>query len=473
MISFRKHLYQAVLRLNRPRARALRFMRTNQWLSREQVEQLRQQRLQQILEYSYRHVPYYRTLFLERGVAESGSVRAERLARLPVLDKATIRAHSAELVSDQAGELHSIENRTSGSTGEPLTVLQDRDGNRITGAAVLSLFYEWHGVEAGEREIKLWGSGTDLVSDSAFSVSSLREWASGIVSLNAFRMTPERMHAYIEIINRYRPKVLRGYSSNLHELAVFAAERGLKIVPPGLIVSSAGTLYAALREKMESVFGCHVFNHYGSREMHNMAMECPSRGMHMSAFTHFIEVLDDQDMPCAPGVEGDLVVTSLLNFAMPLIRYRIGDRGALSESTCPCGRGLPMLSKLSGRSVECFRTVDGRIVPGEYFIYLLGVRLTKDVIAKFQVWQEDYDSLWFRLVLQPDRVLDDEIRLEIEEQTRLVMGNECRIQFEFPDDIAPSSSGKYFHTLSAIERTQVPETIVRAIPSDGGPGGAS
>ncbi|MDO9027862.1 MAG: phenylacetate--CoA ligase family protein [Candidatus Roizmanbacteria bacterium] len=451
MSVFRKVSYRLALSLNRIGERELAFMRKSQWLKREQVEAIQQERLERLLAYAYQHVPYYKSLFERTGLVESGRVFPERLGSLPTLDKPTIRANFQALTSDQAGDLKAFENMTGGSTGEPLVFLQDRDGVRITIGAVLRLFYEWHGIEPGDREIKLWGSERDLFYRSHITLGSIREWMSGVKVLNAFRMTPERMREYIETINTYHPKVLRGYSSNLFELAQFAEENGLTVRPPQVVISSAGTFYSVLRQKMGSVYGCSVYNHYGSRELHSMAMECPNgQGLHISSFTHLIEVLDDQNQPCPPGMEGDLVVTSLFNFAMPFIRYKIGDRGAMSDKMCSCGRGLPLLTKLSGRKADCFWTREGKIVPGEYFVHLVGVLLKNNPVQKFQVIQESYDDLRFRLVLRPGKYLEVNVQREIEEKTRLVMGMSYRIAFEYVDDILPTSSGKYFYTVCKI-----------------------
>jgi phenylacetate-CoA ligase len=435
-------------------------MREKQWLPAPQVKAIQQQRLEQLLYYAYEHVPYYKKLFNEIGLIHSGQLHMERFTQLPILDKPSIHANFRELSSDEAVKLKAKENRTSGSTGEPLVFLQDIDGVRRSGGSVLRLFYEWHGIEIGDKEIKLWGSEADIFHESRISFDSVREWLSGIKILNAFRMTPERMRKYIRTINEYNPNVLRGYSSNLYELAVFAEENKLSLQPQKLVISSAGTLYDPLREKMESVYGCKVYNHYGSREMHNMAMECPeARGLHLSAFTHFFEVLDDNNTPCPLGVEGAFIITSLTNYAMPLIRYRIGDRGALSEDVCDCARGLPLLAKLSGRRVDCFWDRQGKIVPGEYFIYLLAVHLDNNPISKYQVIQEDYEDIRFRLVLRSNYQMDSIVQQEIEEKTRLAIGQSCRINFEYVDDILPSSSGKYFYTICKIPDKPQPESL--------------
>jgi phenylacetate-CoA ligase len=224
------------------------------------------------------------------------------------------------------------------------------------------------------------------------------------------------------------------------------------------VISSAGTLYDVLRQKMASVYGCPVYNHYGSREMHNIAMECTEgRGLHVSALTHLVEVLDDEGRPCPPGIEGDLVITSLFNRAMPFIRYRIGDRGIIAAEACACGRGLPLLAQVSGRRVDCFWTKEGRIVPGEYFIHLLGVHLKGSPILKYQVIQEEYDRLRFKLVLRPGQCLEPPIQQQIDKKTRLVMGEQCRMAFEYVDRILPAASGKYFYTICKIPDLPQPE----------------
>lgn len=455
MCSLRKTSYQLFTALNRVAARELRFMKRNQWLTPIEIAAIQEERLESLIVYSYHHVPYFRKAFDRVGLIAHGSVRLDRFDQLPVLDKPGIRRDYHALTSDESRSLHAFENRTGGSTGEPLVVLQDRDGVRRSGSAVLRFFYDWHGIGVGDREVKVWGLEADLFYPSRFSFKSIVEWASGIRMLNAFRMTPETMHDYIRFLGEYHPLVLRGYSANLYELALFVEEHKLHIHPPRIVVSSAGTLYDHLREKISSVFGAPVFNHYGSREMHNMAMECPqSSGLHINAFTHMIEVVDDRGQACPPGVEGDLVVTSLVNRAMPLIRYRIGDRGALAGVPCRCGRGLPVLATLSGRRVDCLHTRDGSVIPGLFFVHLLGVHLKNHPVDKFQVIQESYNSVRFRLVLNQVENLPPETSDELREKTRLVMGERCKIEIDVVDEIKPLPSGKYQYIKCMLPESQ-------------------
>ena len=358
---------------------------------------------------------------------------------------------SAELCSRDIAQRKIGENHTSGSTGEPLALQQEYADVEISGGVVLRWFYEWHGMRPGDSELKLWGSERDLLTSKTSFVGDLRRRLRGIEILNAFRMTSDRMGEYLDRINVVRPRMIRGYASNLFELARYAQEKGLTLHPPKLVVSSAGTLYPDMRDRMEAVFGCPVFDHYGSRDMHNMAMECPEKkGLHLSSFTHLVEVVDDDGTPCAPGEEGNLVVTALTNYSQPLIRYCIGDRGVLGEDICACGRGMRKLSSITGRRVDCFRTREGRVVPGEYFIYILGVFLEDTPFVRAQAIQPDFDHVEVNLELRPGEELREATKDEIVDKTRLVMGAECRVDINVVSEIPPLPNGKYPYTICRL-----------------------
>ncbi len=451
MSFLRRSLNSVALGFRRSASRELAFFRAHQWDTPAEIEAIQAERLGALLRHAQREAPYYRELFEKIGFDSTGPVSREELATIPLLPKSVVRARSQELCSSDIDSREAGVNRTSGSTGEPLVLLQGRDDVEISGGTVLRWFYEWHGIRPGDRELKLWGSERDLLTTKTSFFGELHRRLRGIEILNAFRMTPERLGEYIERINTVRPRMIRGYASNLFELTRYAQEQGLEIRPPRLVVSSAGTLYPDMRSRMELVFGCPVFDHYGSRDMHNMAMECPGKsGLHVSAFTHVIEVVDDEGEPCAPGEEGNLVVTALTNYAQPLIRYCIGDRAVLGDERCDCGRGLPKLSRITGRRVDCFRTREGRVVPGEYFIYILGVFLEDTPFARVQAIQNDFDRVEVNLELRAGGELTEATRAEIEEKTKLVMGEACLVDINLVPEIPPLPNGKYPYTICRL-----------------------
>jgi phenylacetate-CoA ligase len=440
------------LGLDRAVLRESTFMRRHEWGTPALVLAIQQNRLKALLTHAWKHVPHYREAFRGIGLEDGGA--GDILAafpKLPLLDKATVRRSFDALQSDDVHRRNCVENWSGGTTGEPLAFTQERKEVMVTGGEVLRWFYGWHGIEPGDKEVRLWGSDRDLFRGMPPLRVRLREAAQGLKLLNTFKMDSGRIPDLIGRLNGHRPALVRGYASSLFEIAQYALANGRDIEPPKVVISSAGTLYPFMREKIESAFGCKVYNHYGTRELHNVAMECPERtGLHISAFAHMVEVVDEQGNPCPAGKEGELVITSLLNYAMPLIRYRIGDRGAAAIADCPCGRGLPRLARISGRTVEAFRTRNGGVVLGEFFIYLFEVVMKGGAFAKVQVVQKDYDVVEVRAVLLPGRRLSDEVKEEVRRRMRVAMGEKCSVEFAVQDDIPVSPSGKYSYTLCQI-----------------------
>lgn len=453
MVTVRRWANASLLGLDRATSRELAFFRQHEWDPPAQVAATQRARLGALLAHAMNRVPYYRELFRRAGLRNGSSeeARLRVFEALPLLDKATVRNNFPALQSDDISRRDCIENWSGGTTGEPLAFMQERDEIRVTGGAVLRWFHGWHGVSPGDREVKLWGSGRDLFYGKPPLSVRLRDAVKGVKLLNTFKMPPEGMKSLVGTMNGHRPVIVKGYSSSLFEIAQYSSAHGLKIEAPRVVISTAGVLYPVMREKIESSFGCRVYDHYGAREVHGVAMECPERtGLHVSAFTHLIEVVDEQGKHCPPGTEGELVITSLLNYAMPLIRYRIGDRGTLSTSGCRCGRGLPILTGIGGRTVEAFRTRCGGVVLGEFFIYLFEIILKGGAFAKVQVVQKDYDLVEIRTVLFPGQTLTEELKEQVRRSIKTAMGKDCRIEFVIRRDIPASASGKYRYTACEI-----------------------
>ena len=261
-------------------------------------------------------------------------------------------------------------------------------------------------------------------------------------------MTPDRMREYLGLLNRFSTKLIIAYAQSIYELAQFAERENIFVSPQTAVMTSAGTLFPFMREKIEKTFQCKVFNRYGSREVGDIASECEAHeGLHVFPWGNYVEIVDEKGFPVPNGTEGNILVTNLSNFAMPLIRYFIGDRGTLSQSDhCSCGRQGQILEKISGRNVDVFKKRDGTLVDGEYFTHLL---YFKNWVRKFQVVQKDYSHIVFRIIMTGAEYAPEELD-EIKEKTRIVMGEDCITSIEFVDDIPLSASGKYRYTISEV-----------------------
>jgi phenylacetate-CoA ligase len=390
------------------------------------------------------NVPYYREI-LGAGVPWRDDPEAF-LADLPILTKDVIRARFDELKSEDLATRTWSYNTSGGSTGEPIRLVQDqRHWDRAV--AVQLVHGRWAGRELGQLEAAVWGSERDILDGGIGWRMRAANALIGKRYLNAFRMTAAEMDEFLDRLDSWRPRLIVAYASAIYELARYAESTGREVAPQRCVVTTSGTLYEHMREAISRVFSCPVLNRYGSREVGDIAAECLCRqGLHVFPWSTFVEIVDDEGRRVPAGVEGDVLVTSLHNEAMPLIRYAIGDRAVLGEDDgCPCGRSWQRLEKVSGRNVDTFRRADGGLVDGEYFTHLLYFR---DWVQTFQVVQTDVDHILFRVVPRgeaPEADLD-----EIRRGALAAMQDGCRVAFEFVDEIPPSASGKYRYTMSML-----------------------
>jgi len=393
------------------------------------------------LEHAVRTVPHY------RDVASLDQIRTDPFAALgsfPVLSRDIAHRQRRELLSSDGDRSRWIRNTSGGSTGEPVELFQDSEHLALT-VAIREVYSTWAGGRLGSPELYIWGSERDLEGgrQSARQRSANRLLQRTL--LNAFMLTESSILGIVESIQHHRPRLVIAYAQAGYEVARFVADHGLELPPQRGLISTAGSLEGFMRDQMEKSFGCMVFDRYGSRETGDMAGECEHRqGLHVLPWSCHIEVLDGSDRPAGPGEEGEVVVTGFTNRAMPLIRYRIGDRARLPAKarTCPCGRVTQMLESITGRTVDMFLRPDGSMVDGEYFTHILYFR---PWLRQFQVVQAAPGRVVYRLAADGRIAIED--RQEIVAKPKLALGAECAIEFEQVDSIEPSASGKLRYTI--------------------------
>ncbi|MFC2105035.1 phenylacetate--CoA ligase family protein [Candidatus Bipolaricaulota bacterium] len=264
-------------------------------------------------------------------------------------------------------------------------------------------------------------------------------------------MTEEKLDEHVRRINRHKPAVILAFAGTAFEIAKHAQRRGMALHSPRFILSSVEMLYPAMRETISKAFGCPVYNRYGAAEVGRVAAECQSGKLHVSSFNNHVEILNQDDSPTLPGDVGRIVVTSLHNLAMPLIRYDIGDLARVPTETCKCGSPLPVLEELCGRVVHHFVRPDGDLVFGGNFIAMF---YEYDWILQFHVLQEDIDRFRISYRRTPETRVPEQDIATLTQAVRNVMGESCAVAWEEVDGIPHSPIGKHLHVRSLVWEEQ-------------------
>ncbi len=356
--------------------RYLREFERTQFLSVEEVRRLQWSRLQLLLEHAYVQCPFYRQRFDRVGLRPSDLRRLEDLRVLPVLEKRDIQVYGDDMVARNWPRGDLIRNQTGGSTGTPVSFYLSK-ARKCSRAAATLRHNRWAGWEVGDKAAVIWGAPRDRPADT-WRARLRGALLAEPLWLDTAHVTEASLAAFHADLARWKPRIIQAYARAAVLFARYLQARGLTPYRPHALVTSAEVLEADERRLLEDVFGCPVFNRYGCREVSVVASECPEHsGLHIMAEGLYVEI-ETPHGPAGPGEMGAILVTDLLNHAMPLIRYRIGDLGAWAAGTCRCGRGLPRLERVAGRVTDFLVGCDGRLVSGVY--------LATYVVAQRRAW---------------------------------------------------------------------------------------
>lgn len=438
-----RHILAPVLDFSRGTRtlKCLKELEESQWWSRDKILELQNQRLRQLVRHAYDNVPYYRRLFDERALKPKDIECSEDLVKLPILNKRLIRSNFDNLMAQGFPAKELIPNATGGSTGEPLSFYSTRNDLHNWGFAAAQRAYRWAGNEIGEKCAWLrW------MRPYRSKMEKLRETAARfferILLLNPIEMSVESLPLFIRKLEDFQPTILQGYPSAIYLLARFMEREGKPRLRPKAIITTSEQLYDYQRDLFSKVFQCETYSHYSSWEVHAIATECPEHsGYHIAAENVIVEIADDEGESVPVGEEGRVLITNLHNYAMPFIRYDMGDVGVGSDKTCPCGRGLPLLAALSGRTTDVIITRSGKSIPGTAlpwrFLASLGVE-------QFQIVQETYERVVVKLVLGREYPQEhaDRLTREIISRYRPIFGEDVDIAIEFVDQIPSTGAGK-------------------------------
>jgi len=420
----------------------LRGLEATQWLDRSRLEALQLANLRRFLADIGARVPYYREMFAAVGMAPGNVQSLGDLAKLPLLTKPLIRANVDRLKADDAGKL--MRYNTGGSSGEPLVFYMGAD--RVShDVAAKWRATRWWGVDIGDPEIVVWGSPIELGAQDR--LRQLRDRVLRTELLPAFDMSEANLDRFIERIKAKRPKMLFGYPSALAYIARHAERRNERVDGLGIKVAfvTSESLYDHQRRQIEKTFGCRVANGYGGRDAGFIAHECPEGSLHITAEDLIVELIDADGRVVPAGEPGEIVVTHLATRDFPFLRYRTGDVGVLGNRACACGRGLPTLSEVKGRSTDFVVAMDGTVLHGLALIYVV-----RDLpgIRTFAIVQESLERT--RVSIVPEGGFDERARTTIREGIKARLGAGVAVDVDVVESIAAERSGKHRYVKSMV-----------------------
>ncbi len=371
-----------------PVSAQLAALERSQWWPVEQLRALQLLKLRWLATHSFQQSPLYRRLWTEAGVWPEDIRSLDDVQQLPVVDKATLRAAFPDQVLARNVDPAELAPYTSsGSTGEPFRFTMTRREKGLRWA-VMFRCWAWAGLRQGVRYVNLMGEH----AHGSLQGGARQMWEQRLTQMlhiPAFAVHDQRLDDVIDQIVRFRPRLLRSYPATAHRLATALAERGIDL-PLAAVLTTGEVLHPFQRAAIEAQFRCQVYDAYGGDGM-DVAFQCGhSTGYHINAEAVLVEVLDDAGRPAPPGQQGRIVLTNLNNLAMPFVRYAIGDLGSLRSEPCPCGRGLPLLDHVAGRSSDQLVLPGGRALLMWFFTTLF--RQTPGIDA-FQVRQTAPDRI--------------------------------------------------------------------------------
>ncbi|MHA2265622.1 MAG: phenylacetate--CoA ligase family protein [Candidatus Thorarchaeota archaeon] len=396
-----------------------------------------------MIRFCYDFIPYYRRKLKMLDLHPIDFQKLSDIEMIPPIDKSEIIENKKWFYPQGFGAKYDTRS-TGGTTG---TSLSFRVSHRVRFLSAALIYRSWAagGYSLGDR--MLFFAGSSLVPRQTKTLAKFAiEFGRNIRSVSSFEISASTLGQCLDHLNTWKPPFLRGYPSSIVELARFIDEKGLDPPPLEAIFTTSENLHPPARKKIESVFGPAVYDGYGANDGGAMSFECERKNMHICTERSLLEVVDENDSSIV-GEAGRILSTDLENYVMPLIRYDIGDDAIASERECSCGRGLPLLDSLIGRTVSVFTTPSGKLIHGWFFLYMFWE--FGESVRDYKVTQKTVHDI--EILIVPGTDFDNSIIDTIRE----LISKNCRewfVEISLVAEIPKTSSAKKIFIESRIER---------------------
>lgn len=430
-------LHEAILR--RPSLRFLREMEASQWLNADALAELQQRKLRRLLRHAYDRSPFYRARLTAAGI-EPNCATLSALSLLPTLQKSDVRDRLDDMLATPKSTLTA--SSTGGSTGQPLQFYMCRR-RQAADQAARARSRRWFGIEPGARELYLWGSPVEIGAQGRLKLA--RDWLTNHKLLDAFALNDANITTYLQTYRTNKPVHLFGYPSSLVRWAQAINARGesLRLDSLRAVFTTGEVLTPSDRATLEIAFNVPVADGYGARDAGFVAHQCMAGSYHVSMENLIVELLDAHGRNVTEGKPGEITITHLDAFGMPMIRYRTGDMARHSTQACPCRRALYCLTDIAGRQTDMLRRPDGGYAHALSLIYVLR---DTPAVRTFQIEQQVDLSVDVHVEVERALTAADETR--IISQMRHQLGGHLPVRINQVAQIETLPSGKHRHVIS-------------------------
>jgi len=415
-------------------------LRKDQWKEISELRKIQLKKLRAIITYAYYNVPYYHKLFNSVRIKPEQIKNLEDLQKIPITAKSDIQNNTSKVISNSADLNKCTSSLTSGSTGRPLEVISGPDARCYSLALLQYAFFECG--------LKLRDKFVDLRYRLRNGKSMLRP-PIGIGFLGRIRISClNTIEEIVAILEKISPDALYIYPSVLRQLANEIKKQGILEINPRLIFSHAENLTPRCMQLANSTFDTRIYDVYGSTEFNRLAFQCNRHsGLHMITDGAVIEIIKDGEN-VGHGELGEIVVTGLYNYAMPLIRYRLGDVGATTDESCECGRNWPLIKRIEGRTSDFVVLPSGRAISPMSLIYAMIPKYVRGVM-QYQIIQEERSSFLVKVVVNHE--FNRQQILLIQKRIQLCcLREEINVDVQIVNEIAKDKTGKSRPIVSKV-----------------------
>lgn len=416
--------------------RLLQKVKKNQWLKTSELKELQLRKLHAIIKYAYENTEFYHNKFRSVNIMPEDIKTFNDLKKIPFTTKNELREHSLGSFLAKGVDLKRCKVlSTSGSTGMPLKVVYDRNADDFSKAVNLRSMME-NGLRMHDKWVNI-GDSRNVRKPAWFQKLGFFN----MVTLSIF----DDIENIVKTLININPDIIVGYPSQLNLIAKNVKKNRIGRIKPRVIFTTAELLDSDTRNLINSAFDIELVDLFGCMEVNRTAWECSEHcGYHLdtdSVVTEFISEGED----VVAGERGNIIYTCLFNFAMPLIRYDVGDVGVPSDELCACGRGLPMMKSVEGRTDDFIILPSGKVISPRGLVLIM--KYVRGII-EYQIVQETLNNISVYIVISEE--FNDKYIEKLEDNIKSALNNEVSVAIKFRYTLERGSTGKLRSIISKL-----------------------